>query len=120
MALLFTRYLDLDQPDFGLCKKPLRRLTVVNFPLRRGVYPEKKEGAVPSFDIRFIKTVCDDSGHEHRACQAAFAVDAASLSEAVRQAEADFCRLNHVHDWTIFADAVESRSQTLPPRPWAH
>ena len=72
---------------------------------------------MPSFDIRFIKTVCDDSGHAHRACQAAFTIDAASLSEAVRQAEADFCRLNNVHDWTIFADAVESRSPTLPSHP---
>ena len=25
---------------------------------------------MPSFDVRFIKTVCDDTGHEHRACQA--------------------------------------------------
>jgi hypothetical protein len=70
---------------------------------------KEKEVTVPSFDIRFIKTVCDDSGHEHRACQAMFTIDATSLSEAVSRAEADFCRLNHVHDWTIFADAVELR-----------
>lgn len=63
-----------------------------------------------SFDIRFIKTVCDDTGHEHRACQAEFSVQAPSLPEAVKQAEADFCRQKHVHDWTIFADAVELRS----------
>jgi hypothetical protein len=70
---------------------------------------------VPSFNVRFIKTVCDDSGHEHRACQAAFAINAASLSEAVQRAEADFCRLNHIGDWTMFADAVEFRSSaTLP------
>ena len=31
---------------------------------------------MPSFDVRFIKTVCDDTGHEHQACQAAFTVDA--------------------------------------------
>lgn len=64
------------------------------------------------FDVRFIKTVCDDTGHEHRACQAAFSVQASSLTEAVKQAEADFCRQKHVHDWTIFADAVELRSPT--------
>lgn len=62
-----------------------------------------------SFDVRFIKTVCDDSGHEHRACQAAFRVDADSLGDAVHRAEANFCRLNHVQDWTLFADAVEFR-----------
>lgn len=65
------------------------------------------------FDVRFIKTVCDDTGHEHRACQAAFSVQASSLTEAVKQAEADFCRQKHVHDWTIFADAVELRSPTM-------
>ena len=62
---------------------------------------------MPSFDVRFIKTVCDDTGHEHQACQAAFTVEALSLTEAVRRAEADFCRQKQVHDWTIFADAVE-------------
>jgi hypothetical protein len=74
---------------------------------------------VPSFDVRFIKTVCDDSGHEHRACQATFTIDAASLSEAVQRAEADFCRLNHIRDWTIFADAVEFRSPPALSRAWA-
>ena len=43
---------------------------------------------MPSFDIRFIKTVCDDTGHEHRACQAAFKVDATTLSAAAQLAEA--------------------------------
>ena len=65
-----------------------------------------------SFDVRFIKTVCDDTGHEHRACQASFSVQASSLTEAVKQAEANFCRQKHVHDWTIFADAVELKSPT--------
>ena len=41
---------------------------------------------MPSFDIRFIKTVCDDTGHEHRACQAAFKVDATTLSAAAQLA----------------------------------
>ena len=70
---------------------------------------------MPSFEVRFIKTVCDDSGHEHRACQAAFCVDAPSLTEATRQAETDFCRQRQVRDWTIFADAMELRSQPTPP-----
>jgi hypothetical protein len=64
------------------------------------------------FDVLFIKTVCDDTGHEHRACQAAFSVQASSLTDAVRKAEADFCRQKHVRDWTIFADAIELKSPT--------
>jgi hypothetical protein len=79
----------------------------------------KREIAMPSFDVRFIKTVCDDTGHEHRACQAMFTVEASSLTEAVRRAEADFCRQKHVHDWTIFADAVEFRAPTALERAWA-
>jgi hypothetical protein len=74
---------------------------------------------MPSFDVRFIKTVCDDTGHEHRACQAAFTIEATSLAEAVQRAEIDFCRQKHVHDWTIFADAVEFRSPTALQRAWA-
>jgi hypothetical protein len=74
---------------------------------------------MPSFDVRFIKTVCDDTGHEHRACQAAFTVEADSLIDAVTRAEADFCRQKHVRDWTIFADAVEFRSPTAIARAWA-
>jgi hypothetical protein len=70
----------------------------------------KEEVTMLSFDVRFIKTVCDDTGHEHRACQALFNVQAPSLSEAVRQAEAIFCRQKQVQDWTIFADAVELKS----------
>jgi hypothetical protein len=66
--------------------------------------------AMLTFDVRFIKTVCDDTGHEHRACQAVFNVQAPSLMEAVKQAEADFCKQKHVRDWTIFADAVELKS----------
>jgi hypothetical protein len=74
---------------------------------------------MPAFDVRFIKTVCDDTGHEHRACQAAFTVEASSLGEAVQRAETDFCRQKHVRDWTIFADAVEFRSPPTLMRAWA-
>lgn len=68
------------------------------------------------FEVRFIKTVCDDRGHEHRACEAAFSIEAPSLTDAVGRAEADFCRERHVHDWTIFADAVEFRAPTALER----
>jgi hypothetical protein len=69
-----------------------------------------------SFDVRFIKTVWDDAGHEHRACQAAFAVEAALLTEAVRRAEEDFCQRKQVHDWTISADTIEIRASAAPAR----
>jgi hypothetical protein len=49
----------------------------------------------------------------------AFTLEAASLTEAVKRAEADFCRQKQVQDWTIFADAVEFRSPTALARAWA-
>lgn len=73
---------------------------------------------MPSFDVRFIKTVCDDTGHEHRACQAVFTVDAVSLTAAAQQAEADFCRQKGVRDWTVFADAMELRMPSAFPSGW--
>jgi hypothetical protein len=74
---------------------------------------------MPSFDVSFMKMVCDDTGHEHRTCQATISLEAASLTDAARRAEADFCRQKRVHDWTIFADAVEIRSPTALARAWA-
>jgi len=72
---------------------------------------------MPSFNVRFIKTVCDDTGGEHRACQAAFKVDAASLSAAAQQAETDFCKQKSVRDWTIFADVLELRTSPALANP---
>lgn len=71
---------------------------------------------MPSFDVRFIKTLRDDAGREHRAYQAAFTIEASSLAEAVQRAEADFCQQRHVCDWTVFADAVECRAPTALER----
>ncbi|MGY4626906.1 hypothetical protein [Bradyrhizobium sp. USDA 4486] len=79
----------------------------------------QEERVMPSFNVRFIRTVCDDTGHEHRACQAAFKVDAASLSAAAQQAEADFCKQKSVRDWTVFADVIELRTPPALPPVWA-
>ncbi|WFU71166.1 MULTISPECIES: hypothetical protein [unclassified Bradyrhizobium] len=72
-----------------------------------------------SFDVRFIKIVCDDTGHEHRACQATFKVNATSLCAAAQQAESDFCKQKSVRDWTVFADVIELRTPTALPPAWA-
>ncbi|MDA9497809.1 hypothetical protein XI05_10055 [Bradyrhizobium sp. CCBAU 11357] len=72
---------------------------------------------MPSCNVRLIKTVCDDTGGEHRACQAAFKVDAASLGAAAQQAETDFCKQKSVRDWTIFADVLELRTSPALANP---
>ncbi len=62
-----------------------------------------------SFQIRFVKNVCGDTGHEHAVCQSEIYVNAITMHEALRMAEAEFCSRKHIHDWTLFADAIEIR-----------
>ena len=63
-----------------------------------------------TFEIRYIKRLCDDSGHEHDACQSLAMVEAASAHEALRLAELQACGSRRLADWTIFADAIELRA----------
>jgi hypothetical protein len=65
---------------------------------------------MPTFEIRYIKKLCDDTGHEHAACQSIITVTAPNAHEALRLAEAEVCGSRHLSDWTIFADAVELRA----------
>jgi hypothetical protein len=65
---------------------------------------------MPSFEIRYVKTLCDDTGHEHNACQSVVTVEAPNAHEALRLAEAQACGRRHLSDWTIFADAIELRT----------
>lgn len=64
------------------------------------------------FEVRYIKKLCDDSGHEHDTCQSVTRVEASSAHEALRLAEAQVCSSRQLSDWTIFADAVEVRAST--------
>lgn len=61
------------------------------------------------FDVRFMKVVCDDSGHEHPVCQSRILVDASTESEAFRKAQAELCRQKKTSDWSLFADVIETR-----------
>jgi len=77
---------------------------------------------VPTFEIKYIKKLCDDSGHEHDACQSVTTVEAPTAPEALRLAEAQVCGCRQLSDWTIFADAIELRATSplravVPPKP---
>jgi hypothetical protein len=65
---------------------------------------------MPTFEIKYTKKLCDDSGHEHDTCQSVTTVEAPTAHDALRLAEAEACRSRHLSDWTIFADAVELRA----------
>jgi hypothetical protein len=73
---------------------------------------------MPTFEIRYIKKLCDDSGHEHDACQSLTTIEAPSAHEALRLAEVEVCGSRQLADWTIFADTVELRA-TSPLGPAA-
>ena len=68
---------------------------------------------MPTFEIRYLKKLCDASGHEHETCQSVTMVEAPTAHEALRLAEAQACCSRQLSDWTIFADAVELRA--APP-----
>jgi hypothetical protein len=70
----------------------------------------ESEVPMPTFEIKYIKRLCDDTGHEHNACQSVTTVEAPTAHEALRLAEAQACDRRHLSDWTIFADAVELRA----------
>lgn len=69
---------------------------------------------MPFFEIRYIKKLCDDSGHEHDTCQSVALVEAPTAHEALRLAEVQVCGKRQLSDWTIFADAVELRATSAP------
>jgi hypothetical protein len=74
---------------------------------------------MPTFEIKYIKKLCDDSGHEHVSCQCMTTVEAPTAHEALRLAEAEVCASRHLSDWTLFADTVEVRA-TSPLSPASH
>jgi hypothetical protein len=64
-----------------------------------------------TFELQFLKTVCNSRGHDHTICQRAIDVEAPSAEVAFAKALAEFCRLEHVPHWTLHADMVELRPQ---------
>jgi hypothetical protein len=72
-----------------------------------------------TFEIRYIKRLCDDSGHEHDTCQSITMVEAPTAHDALRLAEQKACGSRQLADWTLFADAVELRA-TSPLGSAAH
>jgi hypothetical protein len=70
---------------------------------------------MPTFEIRYVKKLCDDTGHEHDVCQSVTTVKAPNAHEALRLAEAQVCGSRQLSDWTIFADAVELRETSPLP-----
>lgn len=59
--------------------------------------------------VRFLKNLCDDTGHECVTCQGEFLLRGTSAGQAIEEAEAAFCEARATDRWDLFADAVEIR-----------
>ena len=62
---------------------------------------------MPIYRVQFMKTVADDTGHEREVCQRAVEVEADSAEAALRPAQALFCELERIGDWSQRSDRCE-------------
>lgn len=62
---------------------------------------------MPIYRIRFMKTLADDTGHERQICQRAVQVKANSAEGALRPAQALFCELEGIADWSYRSDCCD-------------
>jgi hypothetical protein len=61
-----------------------------------------------TYHVRFVKTLCDDTGHQHKCLQAEIEVSRARThARAVRAAELKFQRVKRIENWKTYADVVE-------------
>jgi len=61
-----------------------------------------------TYHVRFVKTLCDDSGHPHKCLQAEIAVRGARTeARALHAAELKFQRVKRIKNWKTYADIIE-------------
>jgi hypothetical protein len=60
-----------------------------------------------SYRVRFLKKVCNDTGHEHRACQSVIEVDAESSETAVTAAQKMLSARSEGMEWRFYYDEIE-------------
>lgn len=65
---------------------------------------------MPLFRVRFLKRVCDATGHEALICQRWFDVHAECENEAFEQATHRFGEAEGSVDWRLRADRVETEA----------
>lgn len=63
---------------------------------------------MPNYRVRFIKILCDDTGHPHRCQEGEVNIrHARDRDRAVRAAKKRFARIKRIPRWDLFADAFE-------------
>lgn len=66
------------------------------------------------FVVRFMKDVLGENGRQCEVCQSVLEVDAANENEAAEVAKERFCRIQHLHDWSLHADRIHVRAADFP------
>src|SRR5829696_1459140 len=83
-------------------RRPLIRLANP----RTGYSPSRSP--MPTYRVRFIKTVINDTGHERRICQRAIEVRAETRAAAISQSRAVFCEREGIADCSQRSDCCEA------------
>ena len=60
------------------------------------------------YRVRFVKTLCDDSGHHHECLEGEIKIRRArSELRAVRAAKLKFQRTKKIESWKTYADTIQ-------------
>ena len=60
------------------------------------------------YRVRFIKTLCDDTGHQHKCVEGVVNILRAKTEDrATRAAQHRFERIKRIPRWNLYADFVE-------------
>lgn len=60
------------------------------------------------FRIKFLKRVCNSTGHEAKICQRVFEIHAGDQDEAVGHAKSRFTDAEATEQWWLRADQIET------------
>ena len=76
---------------------------------------------MPRYRVRFIKNLCDDTGHQYKCVEGVVDIRRARDRErAVQAAQRRFERMKRIPRWTLYADTfeldVDERESILPSR----
>lgn len=69
------------------------------------------------FRVKFLKRVCNSTGHEAKICQRVFEIHAGDQDEAVGHAKSRFTDAEATEQWWLRADQIETELVGTPGDP---
>ena len=83
------------------------------------VRPTNGKYTMTRYLVKFFNHLLSSDGHPFKVLQRAILVQSDNAEEAARIGERRFERLEHIPDWRLHADAVETTPDEAPPSPAA-